>query len=57
MYKVFYSLLTIAWILDIINMPFMEMFDTTYPVNTLAWLLIWIFIPGTKTVIEGKKES
>lgn len=57
MYKIFYSLLTIVWILDITNMPFMEMLDTTYPVNTLAWFLIWIFLPSTKVVIEGKKGS
>ena len=26
---------TLFWIMDILNMPFMEMFDTTYPLNTL----------------------
>ena len=57
MYKIFYSLLTIVWVLDIINVPFMEMLDTTYPINTLAWFLIWIFLPSTKVVIEGKKGS
>lgn len=34
--------ITIFWILDICNMPFMEMFDTTYPLNTLFWCLIWL---------------
>ena len=44
MYKLFYSLLTIVWILDIINIPQLEFLDTTYPINELAWFLIWIFV-------------
>lgn len=38
------SILIIFWIFDVLNLPFMEKFDTTYPINTLAWLLIWIFV-------------
>lgn len=45
MYKTFYSLLLIFWILDILNLPFMEIFDTVYPINGLAWFLIWFFMP------------
>lgn len=37
-------LILIFWILDITDMPFMEMFDTTYPMNTLFWWMIWIFV-------------
>lgn len=36
----------IFWIMDICNMPFMEMFDTTYPLNTLFWFLV-LFFTGT----------
>jgi hypothetical protein len=57
MYKIIYTAITIFWILDICNLPFMEMFDTTYPINALVWLLIWIFIPSTKTVIEHTKDK
>ena len=57
MYKIFYSCLTIFWILDIINMPFMQIFDTKYPINTLAWILIWIFIPSTERVVKYRKEK
>ena len=32
----------IFWIMDILNMPFMEQFDTTYPLNTAFWLLVCI---------------
>lgn len=51
MYRMFYSLLTIFWILDILNFPFMEMFDTTYPINGGFWFLIWMFLP---TITSGK---
>ena len=33
----------VFWILDICNMPFMKIFDTTYPLNTLFWFLIMLF--------------
>ena len=49
MYKIFYALLTIFWIFDVWNLPFMEIFDTTYPINELVWLAIWIMIPSTET--------
>ena len=41
------SAIVTFWIFDIMNMPFMEMFDTVYPLNTLFWILMWVF------VIEG----
>lgn len=44
--------LILLWVLDITNIPFMEMFDTTYPINTLVWLLIWIFVIGFKIKIN-----
>lgn len=46
MYKTFLALLSIVWICDILNMPFAECLDTTYPINTWVWLLIWIFVPA-----------
>ena len=47
MYKVFYAIVMIVWIIDILNIGFGgHMLDTTYPINGLAWLLIWIFIPA-----------
>lgn len=46
MYKTFLSVLTIVWIMDILNLPFMVFLDTEIPINTLAWLMIWIFIPS-----------
>ena len=33
----------IFWILDICNMPFMGIFDTTYPLNGLFWFLLFLF--------------
>lgn len=55
MYRLLYAALTIFWIFDIINLPFMEQFDTTYPINGLAWLLIWIFIPSADYTINKKR--
>lgn len=48
-------LIMIFWILDITDIPFMDMFDTTYPMNTLFWWLIWIFVLGFG--IEAKNEE
>ena len=42
----FNGLMTAFWILDILNPQFMEMFDTTYPLNTLFWVLWFIFAPS-----------
>ena len=38
------ELLVAFWILDILNLPFMYMFDTTYPINGLAWFFIWFIL-------------
>ncbi len=57
MYSLFYAALTIFWVLDVVNLPFMEMFDTTYPINTLVWLLIWMFIPTATVVCNTTKEE
>ena len=34
------TVVTVFWILDICNMPFMEMFDTTYPLNGWFYFLV-----------------
>lgn len=47
-------LISIFWVLDITNMPFMEIFDKVYPMNTLFWLLIFIVLPEPNVRI--KKE-
>lgn len=31
---------TVFWIMDILNLPFMAMFDTTYPINDEFWFLV-----------------
>ena len=47
----------IFWILDITNMPFMEIFDTTYPLNEEFWALIWIFVFFLFESGGGKDDS
>jgi len=44
MYKTFYTCLVIFWILDFCNLPFMEIFDTLYPINDVEWFFIWLFL-------------
>lgn len=50
-------LILIFWILDITNMPFMERFDTTYPMNGLFWWLIWIFVLGFRIQVESDDDG
>ncbi|WP_252238989.1 hypothetical protein [Clostridium sp. VAP51] len=57
MYKLFYALLSIIWVLDIINIPGMEFLDTQIPINFLAWLLIWLCLPSTKTIIKQEDSE
>lgn len=42
----FNALVIIFWILDILNLGFMEMFDTIYPLNTLFWVLYFLLVPS-----------
>ncbi len=39
---------TIFWIMDILNMPFMVMFDTVYPLNGWFWFLVILLCGGIK---------
>lgn len=52
MYKILYTAISIFWDFDIVNLSFMEIFDTTYPINTLAWILVWAIIPITGAIVE-----
>lgn len=47
----------VFWIMDILNMPFMEMFDTTYPLNGWFWTLVFIFVGGSGLRISIKKDD
>ena len=39
MFKTLRTLLEIFWIADVVNLPFIEMFDTTYPLNGAFWFI------------------
>lgn len=54
MYKIFVALLNIIWVLDILNLPFMEFMDVDIPINTLAWILIFLVLPATSVVSSNK---
>ena len=49
MYKIFRALITIVWVLDIINLPQMEFLDTTVPINFLGWFLLFLFLPTSNS--------
>ena len=36
--KVVRYITSVLWLMDVMNLPFMEMFDTTYPLNGLFWV-------------------
>lgn len=40
MYKTFCSIIAIFWVFDVMDMPFMQIFDTNYPINGWAWFVI-----------------
>lgn len=56
MYRLFRAVLTIVWILDIMNLQCMEFLDTTIPINGLIWFLIWILIPSIGSDSNKNKE-
>lgn len=46
MWNIFRFFVEITWICDILNLKGFEMLDTTYPINTLWWIVIWMIIGG-----------
>lgn len=42
MFRTFKTIVELFWLMDILDMPFMEMFDTTYPLNGLFWFCVFI---------------
>ena len=64
MYKILRALIVIIWIIDICNIDFIineihvaEFLDKTVPINTLFWILLWLFLPSADYVrIYNKGE-
>lgn len=55
MWKVLKTLIIIIWIIDILNIDFIinnvhiaELLDETIPLNTLFWILFWVFAPTSE---------
>lgn len=61
MFKTFKCLFDIFWLMDIMNLPFMKEFDTTYPLNGLFWtfaIIIVAYESGSQGVkLEVKKDE
>ena len=58
MYKLFKAILTIIWVIDILDFPCVQFLDTTIPINFLGWFLIWWLIPSAgKIKIDINKNN
>ena len=44
MFRTFKTMVDIFWIMDVLDLPFMEMFDTTYPINGLFWFAVIVVL-------------
>ena len=42
MFETVNMLMNIFWFFDVCNLPFMEVFDTVYPINGWIWFGIWV---------------
>jgi len=42
MFETVNMLMLIFWFFDVCNLPFMEVFDTVYPINGWIWFGIWV---------------
>ena len=46
------DLISLFWLADIMNLPFMAIFDTTYPLNGVFWFLGWILIATNNAYVK-----
>jgi hypothetical protein len=49
------DLIALFWVADIMDLPFMEMFDTTYPLNTAFWFIGWFVLAGLQSSVTVRK--
>lgn len=58
MYNIFSSVVGMIWLFDIFNFKFVEILDTTYPINFWAWVIIWICVIGGELgEVENRKDK
>lgn len=50
-------ILFIIWLLDIFNLPFMQCLDNELPINTIAWIIIWILVNTNITIKKNRRET
>ena len=62
MFKIFKTLLLVIWIIDICDINFIfngievaEFLDETVAINFWGWLLFWLLVPTSTTVVERSK--
>lgn len=59
MYKTFLGIITIIWLIDIMNIDFLfngihvaEFLDNTIPLNFWFWFLFWLWTPNQYMTIN-----
>jgi len=63
MYKTFMGIITIIWLIDIMNIDFLingihvvKFLDKTIPLNFWFWFLFWLCTPNEYLTINWNKE-
>lgn len=51
------DIISLFWLADIMDLPFMAMFDTTYPLNAMFWFFGWLLIWANHSYANDKKEK
>lgn len=58
MFKTVRLLIDLIWLVDIMNLDFVECLDTTYELNVLFWVLAWFFVIfESSNVWEDEREN
>lgn len=50
-------IINIFWLLDVMNFEFMEMFDTTYPLNSLFWFFVIVITADWDSMEKQERRN
>lgn len=62
MFRALKTAIELFWVADIINLPFMEIFDTTYPLNGWFWTIAIVVLAieesfENKIIIKNQNKN
>lgn len=55
MFRAIKLLIEIFWVMDTLDLPFMEIFDTTYPLNGWFWFFTIIILIFEETLEKDRQ--